>query len=99
MMYCNISRLAWPSSCPSATQILRGISFEPAGAAAYAGLVKAVDQGLVSPDERIVVINTGNGLKDVAGAMKGTTLVGTKAQPVKPDLADLERVMADLNQN
>ncbi len=47
-----------------------GVFAEPAGAAAYAGLVKAINEGLVSPDERIVVINTGNGLKDVASAMK-----------------------------
>ena len=39
-----------------------GVFAEPAGAAAYAGLVKAVNEGLVSAHERIVVINTGNGL-------------------------------------
>ena len=37
-----------------------GVFAEPAGAAGYAGLVKAVAQGLVSPDDRIVVINTGS---------------------------------------
>ena len=49
-----------------------GVFAEPAGATAYAGLVKAINEGLVSPDERIVVINTGNGLKDIASAMKAT---------------------------
>ena len=43
-----------------------GVFAEPAAAAAYAGLVKAVEQGLVHPDERIVVLSTGNGLKDIA---------------------------------
>ena len=43
---------------------------EPAGAAAYAGLVKAVAQGRVQPEDRIVVLNTGNGLKDVRAAMQ-----------------------------
>jgi threonine synthase len=43
---------------------------EPAGAAAYAGLVKAVAQGRVQPLDRIVVLNTGNGLKDVRTAMQ-----------------------------
>jgi threonine synthase len=43
---------------------------EPAGAAAYAGLARAVEAGLVSPEERIVVLNTGNGLKDVRAAMQ-----------------------------
>jgi threonine synthase len=43
---------------------------EPAGATAYAGLVAAVDQGLVDSDEQIVVLNTGSGLKDIAAARK-----------------------------
>jgi threonine synthase len=47
-----------------------GVFAEPAGAAAYAGLVKAVADGLVDPDERIVVLSTGNGLKDIASARK-----------------------------
>ena len=72
-----------------------GVFGEPAGAAAYAGLVKAVDENLISTDERIVVINTGNGLKDVAGAMKAVELVGTKSYLVEPDLEDLKRVMAN----
>jgi threonine synthase len=43
---------------------------EPAGATAYAGLKKAVQAGLVGRDETIVCLITGNGLKDVASAMK-----------------------------
>ena len=43
---------------------------EPAGAAAYAGLAKATKQGLVKSDETIVCLITGNGLKDVASAMR-----------------------------
>ncbi len=70
-----------------------GVFAEPAGAAAYAGLVKAVADGLVSADDRIVVLNTGNGLKDVAGAMKSVELVGTTPNRVAPNLADLKRVM------
>ena len=72
-----------------------GVFAEPAGAA-YAGLVKAVEQGLVSADERIVVLNTGSGLKDVAGAMKGVELSGTQAYRVAPDLEDLRRVMRSI---
>jgi threonine synthase len=68
-----------------------GVFAEPAAAAAYAGLVKAVEEGLVSADERIVVLSTGSGLKDVASAMKAV------GQPfvVSPDLADVQRVMSD----
>jgi threonine synthase len=47
-----------------------GVFAEPAAAAAYAGLVKAVEQGLVKSDDRIVVLATGSGLKDIASAMK-----------------------------
>ncbi len=47
-----------------------GIFAEPAGAAAYAGLVKAVANGTVRRDERIVVLATGSGLKDIASAIK-----------------------------
>jgi len=68
-----------------------GVFAEPAAAAAYAGLVKAVEQGLVDPDERVVVLATGSGLKDVAGAMKAV------GQPytVAPDLDDVKRVVGE----
>ncbi|MGW8318980.1 MAG: threonine synthase [Candidatus Promineifilaceae bacterium] len=73
-----------------------GVFAEPAGAAAYAGLVKAVEQGLVAGDERIVVLNTGNGLKDVASAMKSVEQVGTRPHRVAPTLNDLKQVMQHL---
>ena len=71
-----------------------GVFGEPAGATAYAGLVKAVNEGLVSADERVVVLNTGNGLKDVASAMKSVELVGTQPYRIEPTLDDLKRVVA-----
>lgn len=66
-----------------------GVFAEPAAAAAYAGLVKAVELGLVDPEERIVVLATGNGLKDIASARKsvGEPLV------VDKNLADVKRVL------
>ena len=72
-----------------------GVFAEPAGAAAYAGLVKAVEMSLVDADERIVVLNTGSGLKDIKSAMKSVEMVGTKATLVEPTMADLKRVLAD----
>ena len=74
-----------------------GVFGEPAGAAAYAGLVYAMDSNLVSADDRIVVLNTGNGLKDVASAMKSVELSGTKPHKVTPTMEDLRRVMTELN--
>ena len=51
---------------------LGAVFAEPAGATAYAGLLQAVCAGLVAPEETIVVINTGNGLKDVGAAIQAT---------------------------
>lgn len=67
-----------------------GVFAEPAAAAAYAGLVKAAELGLVHPDERIVVLSTGNGLKDIASARKsvGEPLV------VDKDLAAVTKMLA-----
>ena len=75
---------------------LSGVFGEPAGATAYAGLIQAVDTGLVSADDRIVVINTGNGLKDVKGAMAAVDLVGTKAYGVRPNLAAFDDIFATI---
>jgi len=47
-----------------------GVFAEPAGATAYAGLQQAVEQGLVQSSEIVVVINTGNGLKDIGAAIQ-----------------------------
>ena len=47
-----------------------GIFAEPAGATAYAGLLKAVQQGTIHPDDPVLVINTGSGLKDIRAAMQ-----------------------------
>jgi threonine synthase len=47
-----------------------GVFPEPAGATAYAGLVKATSLGVVGSDDPILVMNTGSGLKDVKAAMQ-----------------------------
>ncbi len=67
-----------------------GVFAEPAAAAAYAGLVKAVERGLVGAEEQVVVLATGSGLKDVASVMKAT------GQPliVAPRLEDVQRALA-----
>jgi threonine synthase len=65
---------------------LGAVFAEPAGAAAFAGLVQAVQDGLVQPDETVVVINTGSGLKDVQAALQvagGTTVIEPTLQAVK----------------
>ncbi len=47
-----------------------GVFAEPAASCAWAGLKKAARDGLVKPDETVVCMCTGNGLKDVASARK-----------------------------
>lgn len=64
---------------------------EPAGATAYAGLVRAVAQGLVRADETIVVLNTGSGLKDVKAAMRAA---GTP-QVIDPSLSAVKAALAE----
>lgn len=53
-------------------QLARGeaVFAEPAAAAAYAGLLKAVRANQLDSDERIVVVITGNGLKDITNAVR-----------------------------
>jgi threonine synthase len=69
-----------------------GVFAEPAGAAAYAGLVKAVEKGLVSADEKIVIVNTGNGLKDVQSAMKAVEHSGNRPYRIGPDFEALKEI-------
>jgi threonine synthase len=45
---------------------------EPAGSTAYAGMKAAVEQGLIGESDDVLVLNTGNGLKDVGASMKAT---------------------------
>ena len=47
-----------------------GVFAEPAGAAAYAGLVKGAGAGVAGGEDPILVLNTGSGLKDVRVAMQ-----------------------------
>ena len=63
-----------------------GVFAEPAAAASWAGLKEAVKRGLVDPGWRVVALITGNGLKDVAAAMK---LAG-EPRVIPPDPAVLE---------
>jgi threonine synthase len=74
-----------------------GVFGEPAGATAYAGLKKSIELGSVSKNDVVVVLNTGNGLKDIAGAMKAIDLTGPQAHRVEPDINDLKRIISKTN--
>ena len=70
-----------------------GVFAEPAGATPYAGLVVAAERGLVGPNDRVVLLATGSGLKDVASAMKAVAAVGTEPMRVDPNLEALKEAL------
>ena len=47
-----------------------GVFGEPAGVTASAGVMKAVQQGIIKPNETVTTISTGSGLKDVKNALR-----------------------------
>ncbi|HSB88833.1 MAG TPA: pyridoxal-phosphate dependent enzyme, partial [Anaerolineales bacterium] len=62
---------------------------EPAAATSYAGLVKACAAGRVGPDDSIVVLLTGSGLKDVRAAMQAAG----EAPVIEPRLQALQKAL------
>jgi len=66
-----------------------GVFGEPAGVTGLAGLLQARAQGLVEPHERVVVLVTGSGLKDIDGARTAVgepTRVGASLAELRPHL-------------
>ncbi|SHH16534.1 threonine synthase [Thermosipho atlanticus] len=70
---------------------LTGIFGEPAGAASYAGLKKAIKLGLIRKDESACIFVTGNGLKDIKSVEK---LIKTKK--VKPDIEEVLKFIKEV---
>ncbi len=68
-----------------------GVFGEPAGVTAFAGLVQAVREGSVTPDDTVVVLMTGSGLKDTESAMRAAG----EAVPVGRSLEDVERAIRE----
>lgn len=64
-----------------------GIFAEPAGSTAYAGLQKALETSLISEKDPVVVINTGNGLKDIKSAMQSVN----PAPVIEPSMKALKK--------
>jgi len=63
-----------------------GVFPEPAAAASWAGVEAAREAGLISEKDRVVVLSTGTGLKDVPAAMRAVTAAGAHARRISPDL-------------
>lgn len=66
-----------------------GIFPEPAGATAYAGLVKAAGMGVVKNEDPVLVMNTGSGLKDIRAAMQAVPA----APIIEPTLEAVKKIL------
>ncbi len=71
---------------------LSGVFAEPAGAAVYAGVQQALEEGHIAPDDEVVLLVTGNGLKDIRSAMR----VAGEGYPVEPSIEQVEQIRLKL---
>ncbi len=67
----------------------QGVFAEPAGSTGFAGMLKALKEGKISKKDKVVVIVTGNGLKDVESAIKA----GGKPIVIDPDIKEVEKIL------
>ena len=68
-----------------------GVFVEPSAAASLAGLVRLAASGDIGRDERVVLIFTGNGLKDTASILERTRL----PEAIPASLESVERRLAE----
>jgi threonine synthase len=68
---------------------LSGVFAEPAAAAAVAGVVEARQRGILGARSDVVIMITGNGLKDIRGALAALG----KPHRLKPELAAVEAII------
>ncbi|MBI3652338.1 MAG: threonine synthase [Acidobacteria bacterium] len=68
-----------------------GVFVEPAAAAAFAGFAKWCEAGQIKADERVLLMLTGNGLKDIQAAQQALNA----PLRVRPNFAEVERALAD----
>jgi threonine synthase len=66
-----------------------GIFVEPAGSTSYMGMKKALANKQIDPHEPTVVINTGNGLKDIRAAMMAVK----EAPVIEPTMTSLKKYL------
>lgn len=67
-----------------------GIYVEPASGASFAGVRKAIKEGVIKERESVVIINTGNGLKDIKSGLKAISL----PKATEPKLSAVEKVLS-----
>ena len=87
--FVQVSDAAILAAIPVFAQLC-GVFAEPAAAAAFAGLKRAVRAGMIDGDESVCILSTGNGLKDVDGARRSVA----GGRRVAPDLAAVESALS-----
>jgi threonine synthase len=73
------------------TARLGGVFGEPAGVAGVAGLRRGRDSGVIGSDESVLIVITGNGLKDIGSARRA---VGDPIS-ITPDMSSLQRALSE----
>lgn len=68
---------------------LSGVFAEPAAATAVAGIAEARRKGVIDAKASVVAMITGNGLKDISGALRA---VG-KPHEIAPDIGEVARIV------
>lgn len=68
---------------------LTGVFGEPAGVTCFAGLRRLVEGGAVGKDEKVLIVVSGNGLKDIKSAQRAVR----KPEIMKPDIGELYRYL------
>jgi threonine synthase len=66
-----------------------GVFAEPAGATAFAGLLNMAQQKVLDPNEQVVVMVTGNGLKDIETAIR----IAGKPVVVDPEFEKIREII------
>ena len=66
-----------------------GVFAEPAAAASLAAVISAIDSKIIGPDDRVLVMVTGSGLKDTKNAIRA----GGKPTPVEPNVAAVKQAL------
>ncbi len=67
----------------------QGIFAEPAGATGFAGMIKALKEGKISKNDKVTVIVTGNGLKDVDSAIRA----GGNPIIIEPEISEVKKIL------
>jgi threonine synthase len=64
-----------------------GVFGEPAGVTGFAGFLKALSDKMIGSKERVVIVVTGSGLKDVEAALRAAP----KPREIEPNLEAVAR--------